>query len=118
MQVACICSLKFWISAHALYLSMKKAWPCLCNVSTRAGDLFDGSLLLQDTGAEMWEVDKPSGKLMVVWGTDVDMFDPQTQVTAARGTFEDALTAKSSRPWRRRCSLITYSTCSPVCFET
>eukprot|EP00775_Hariotina_reticulata_P001683 gene1683-2027_t len=44
------------------------------------GDLFDGSLLLQDTGAEMWEVDKPSGKLMVVWGTDVDMFDPQTQI--------------------------------------
>lgn len=46
----------------------------------RAGDLFDGSLLLQDTGAEMWEVDKPGRKMMVVWGTDVDEFDLETQV--------------------------------------
>lgn len=45
-----------------------------------AGDLFDGTLLLQDTGAEMWEVDRPDRKMMVVWGTDVDMFDPETQV--------------------------------------
>eukprot|EP00882_Tetradesmus_deserticola_P031463 GHRQ01035578.1.p1 GENE.GHRQ01035578.1~~GHRQ01035578.1.p1 ORF type:complete len:174 (+),score=94.51 GHRQ01035578.1:2-523(+) len=44
------------------------------------GDLFDGSLLLQDTGAEMWEVDKPGRKMMVVWGTDVDQFDPETQI--------------------------------------
>ncbi|WIA32247.1 hypothetical protein OEZ86_003094 [Tetradesmus obliquus] len=44
------------------------------------GDLFDGSLLLQDTGAEMWEVDKPGRKMMVVWGTDVDQFDPESQV--------------------------------------
>lgn len=47
---------------------------------TPAGDLFDGSLLLQDTGAEMWEVDKPGRKMMVVWGTDVDQFDPESQV--------------------------------------
>eukprot|EP00878_Enallax_costatus_P031325 GHUV01034251.1.p1 GENE.GHUV01034251.1~~GHUV01034251.1.p1 ORF type:complete len:319 (+),score=64.45 GHUV01034251.1:357-1313(+) len=44
------------------------------------GDLYDGSLLLQDTGAEMWEVDKPDRSMMVVWGTDMDMFDPETQV--------------------------------------
>eukprot|EP00879_Flechtneria_rotunda_P020693 GHRR01021778.1.p2 GENE.GHRR01021778.1~~GHRR01021778.1.p2 ORF type:complete len:166 (+),score=42.54 GHRR01021778.1:1026-1523(+) len=44
------------------------------------GDLFDGSLLLQDTGAEMWEVDRPGRKLMVVWGTDMDNFDLETQV--------------------------------------
>jgi hypothetical protein len=47
-----------------------------------AGDLFDGSLLLQDSGAEMWPVDKGGGaaKLMVVWGNDLDEFDPATQV--------------------------------------
>ncbi|KAF8071206.1 hypothetical protein HT031_001289 [Scenedesmus sp. PABB004] len=44
------------------------------------GDLFDGSLLLQDTGAEMWEVDREGRQLMVMWGTDVDDFDPHTQV--------------------------------------
>jgi hypothetical protein len=59
-----------------------------------AGDLFDGSLLLQDTGAEMWEVDKPGRKMMVVWGTDVDQFDPETQVTHC--TAERAL----MRQWR------------------
>jgi hypothetical protein len=51
-----------------------------------AGDLFDGSLLLQDTGAEMWEVDKPGRKMMVVWGTDVDQFDPETQARHQRST--------------------------------
>lgn len=45
-----------------------------------AGDLFDGSLLLQDTGAELWEVDRGGRKLTVVWGTDVDVFDPESQV--------------------------------------
>lgn len=49
-------------------------------VPAAAGDLFDGSLLLQDTGAEMWEIDKPGRKMMVMWGADVDMFDPETQV--------------------------------------
>lgn len=46
------------------------------------GDLFDGSLLLQDVGAELWEVERPGGapKLTVMWGTDLDDFDPHTQV--------------------------------------
>jgi hypothetical protein len=68
-------------------------WLCLlpCDdtvaasaAAAAAGDLFDGSLLLQDTGAEMWEVDKPGRKMMVVWGTDVDQFDPETQVRHQR----------------------------------
>jgi hypothetical protein len=68
-------------------------WLCLlpCDDAVAAaaaaaavGDLFDGSLLLQDTGAEMWEVDKPGRKMMVVWGTDVDQFDPETQVRHQR----------------------------------
>jgi hypothetical protein len=47
-----------------------------------AGDLFDGSLLLQDVGAELWEVERQGGapKLTVMWGTDLDDFDPHTQV--------------------------------------
>jgi len=46
-----------------------------------AGDLFDGSLLLQDVGAELWEVERKTGpKLTVMWGTDLDDFDPETQV--------------------------------------
>lgn len=62
---------------------------CMCTMARDscpvfAGDLFDGSLLLPDTGAEMWEVDRGSDpKLMVLWGDDEDMFDPQTQVGAA-----------------------------------
>jgi hypothetical protein len=50
--------------------------------SVAAGDLFDGSLLLQDVGAELWEVERAAGpKLTVMWGTDLDDFDPATQVS-------------------------------------
>lgn len=44
------------------------------------GDLFDGSLLLGDGGSEMWEVKKDNLQLLVEWGSDMDGFDPETQV--------------------------------------
>jgi hypothetical protein len=65
--------------------------PAACFAPAAAGDLFDGSLLLQDTGAEMWEVDKPGRKMMVVWGTDVDQFDPETQVGVTANAVPNAL---------------------------
>jgi hypothetical protein len=54
-----------------------------------AGDLFDGSLLLQDVGAELWEVERQAGpKLTVMWGTDVDDFDHETQVRSVDSIHE------------------------------
>lgn len=48
------------------------------------GDLFDGTLIVGDGGAETWEVAAPpagSGrKLLVQWGSEVDDFDPVSQV--------------------------------------
>lgn len=71
-------------------------------VST-AGDLFDGSLLLQDVGAELWEVERKAGpKLTVMWGTDVDDFDPATQVGRRAQTVAGAQAVNQpDRPARR-----------------
>eukprot|EP00200_Dunaliella_tertiolecta_P003759 CAMPEP_0202358214 /NCGR_PEP_ID=MMETSP1126-20121109/11958_1 /ASSEMBLY_ACC=CAM_ASM_000457 /TAXON_ID=3047 /ORGANISM="Dunaliella tertiolecta, Strain CCMP1320" /LENGTH=327 /DNA_ID=CAMNT_0048951305 /DNA_START=70 /DNA_END=1054 /DNA_ORIENTATION=- len=46
------------------------------------GDLFDGSLILDETRKEMWEVEKTKNgsKLLVEWGDETDNFDPVTQV--------------------------------------
>ncbi|KAF5832812.1 S-adenosyl-L-methionine-dependent methyltransferase [Dunaliella salina] len=46
------------------------------------GDLFDGSLIWDETQKEMWEVEKTEegSKLLVEWGDETDKFDPVTQV--------------------------------------
>jgi hypothetical protein len=65
------------------FLHCPSPHTCHAVLRLRAGDLFDGSLLLQDVGAELWEVERKAGpKLTVMWGTDVDDFDPETQVGA------------------------------------
>ncbi|KAL6753552.1 hypothetical protein V8C86DRAFT_454871 [Haematococcus lacustris] len=43
------------------------------------GDLFDGGLV-DGASQEVWEVALGDNKLMVEWGTEVDEFDPVTQV--------------------------------------
>lgn len=56
----------------------------MCALYVSAGDLFDGSLLLQDVGAELWEVERTGRpKLTVMWGTDLDDFDPESQVSSS-----------------------------------
>lgn len=75
-----------------------------------AGDLFDGSLLLQDVGAELWEVERKAGpKLTVMWGTDVDDFDPSTQVRLL-GRVGKGRIVHSSTEWVLKCTTYQYST--------
>jgi hypothetical protein len=47
-----------------------------------AGDLFDGSLIVNSGGGEMWEVEQRGRKLLVEWGSELDDFDPLSQVGA------------------------------------
>ncbi|KXZ46346.1 hypothetical protein GPECTOR_44g25 [Gonium pectorale] len=46
------------------------------------GDLFDGTLIVNDGGKEVWERENGPGgsKLLVEWGNELDNFDPVTQI--------------------------------------
>jgi hypothetical protein len=50
-----------------------------------AGDLFDGSLIVNSAGGEMWEVEQRGRKLLVEWGSELDDFDPLSQVRGPPG---------------------------------
>jgi hypothetical protein len=81
-------------TAHALSLPAAQHLAAACAeacVSTHhadgeaagagaAGDLFDGSLIVNSAGGEMWEVERRGRKLLVEWGSELDDFDPVTQV--------------------------------------
>lgn len=98
-----------------------------------AGDLFDGSLLLQDVGAELWEVERKAGpKLTVMWGTDLDDFDPETQVWPSIslclhqqghgfelwvGALPEQLLAHDAGPKLRTLARQLQPSCCPVCLE-
>lgn len=44
------------------------------------GDLFDGTYITGNAAAEMWEVETSGRKLLVEWGSELDDFDPVSQV--------------------------------------
>ncbi|KAG2446869.1 hypothetical protein HYH02_008026 [Chlamydomonas schloesseri] len=45
------------------------------------GDLFDGTLIIGESGKEVWELPQDNGdKVFVEWGAEFDNFDPVTQI--------------------------------------
>ncbi|PNH08460.1 dTDP-3-amino-3,4,6-trideoxy-alpha-D-glucopyranose [Tetrabaena socialis] len=44
------------------------------------GDLFDGTLIIGESGKEVWEVPYNGDKVFVEWGAEYDNFDPVTQI--------------------------------------
>ncbi|PNW76619.1 hypothetical protein CHLRE_11g467740v5 [Chlamydomonas reinhardtii] len=45
------------------------------------GDLFDGTLIIGESGKEVWELPQENGdKVFVEWGAEFDNFDPVTQI--------------------------------------
>lgn len=44
------------------------------------GDLFDGTLIIGESGKEVWEVPYKGDKVFVEWGAEFDNFDPVTQI--------------------------------------